>query len=285
MSGPCSHKKDAMIRDLRRRQGKKQINPRRSFNWCTQMQQAMSPDKAKPVARPFLETLFGALCVDIAKLKQDFTKDIKDLTKDINELGDRVDGLERTSETKGEELDAHHCEILDLHVKNAELRYQRRIAGDGVSRTARELWGTGSHPTTSWLLLCPINGGRRPLLSPIMDRAHHKKLRLATRLLSAAARPCTAWMPKMATTTSCWLRPRPDERAASMADQGAPARDPDETRTIPGSGLINIETGPSLKKPTGGESGEVVRAVRPPLGRQGESTTLWPALPVTVARR
>ncbi|KAJ1166049.1 hypothetical protein NDU88_006459 [Pleurodeles waltl] len=78
----------------------------------------------EPVTLTFQESLFGALCTDIATLKQDLTKDIKGLTKDMNELGDRVDTLERAGETQGEPLDAYRCETLELQDRNVELRYQ-----------------------------------------------------------------------------------------------------------------------------------------------------------------
>ncbi|KAJ1199194.1 hypothetical protein NDU88_003032 [Pleurodeles waltl] len=83
-----------------------------------------TPEGAEPVTRIFLETLFGALCADITTLKQDLKKDIKGLAKDMNELGDYMDNLKRTDETRGEELDTHLREILELHDKNVELCYQ-----------------------------------------------------------------------------------------------------------------------------------------------------------------
>ncbi|KAJ1093009.1 hypothetical protein NDU88_006119 [Pleurodeles waltl] len=66
---------------------------------------ARTRDEAEPVTCTFPETLFGVLHADITTLKQYLPKDIKGLTKDMNELGDRVDNLERTSETQEEELD------------------------------------------------------------------------------------------------------------------------------------------------------------------------------------
>ncbi|KAJ1211236.1 hypothetical protein NDU88_006597 [Pleurodeles waltl] len=124
MADPCSHKKDAMVRDLLTKTPSKKAD---QYEEVTQPVRSnatgdatRTPDEAEPVTRTFLETLFGALRADIATLIQDLAMDIKGLTKDMNELGDRVDSLERTSETQGE-LDVHRCEILDLHDKNAEL--------------------------------------------------------------------------------------------------------------------------------------------------------------------
>ncbi|KAJ1155157.1 hypothetical protein NDU88_007892 [Pleurodeles waltl] len=111
-------------------EGKKQTDQRRTLSqsnpthWVTP---PYHPMKLNQLHALFLETLFGALCTDIATLKQDLLKDIKGLTKDMNELGDWVDTLERTSEAQGEELDGFQCETLELQDKNAELRYQVKV--------------------------------------------------------------------------------------------------------------------------------------------------------------
>ncbi|KAJ1162806.1 hypothetical protein NDU88_003271 [Pleurodeles waltl] len=52
------------------------------------------------------------------------TAGIKGLTRDMSELGERFTRIEQTCDTHGEELDAQRHEILELHDKNKELRYQ-----------------------------------------------------------------------------------------------------------------------------------------------------------------
>ncbi|KAJ1090138.1 hypothetical protein NDU88_003275 [Pleurodeles waltl] len=75
------------------------------------------------VTRTFLENVFGLLRVDIASLKHEMAADIKGLTSDMNELGERIAGIEHTSNAHSEELDVHRCEILELRNKNEELHY------------------------------------------------------------------------------------------------------------------------------------------------------------------
>ncbi|KAJ1127640.1 hypothetical protein NDU88_006036 [Pleurodeles waltl] len=108
---PRSHKKDATIRDLLMKMlGKKadqQEEVTQPVHSNVTGDATRTPDKAEPVTHTFLEVFFGTLCTDITTLKQDLTKDIKGLTKDMNELRDRLDSLERTNETQGEELDTH----------------------------------------------------------------------------------------------------------------------------------------------------------------------------------
>ncbi|KAJ1212508.1 hypothetical protein NDU88_000163 [Pleurodeles waltl] len=128
MVGPRSHKKVATIRALlMKTPGKKADQPEKATQQVPSSAMGdatRTTHEAEPVTRTFLETLFGALCVDIATLKQDLTKDIKGLTRDMNELGVRVDSLERTSGKQGDKLDAHRCKILDLHDKSEKLQYQ-----------------------------------------------------------------------------------------------------------------------------------------------------------------
>ncbi|KAJ1079970.1 hypothetical protein NDU88_000192 [Pleurodeles waltl] len=110
---------------------------RRSPSRHPQLQQAMPWEQPKGPnhLHAFLETLFGALPMDSATIKQDNTTDIKGRMKDMNELGDREASLEQTCETQGEELDAHCHKILDLQDKNTELQYQVEDP-ENMSRTA-----------------------------------------------------------------------------------------------------------------------------------------------------
>ncbi|KAJ1107371.1 hypothetical protein NDU88_004762 [Pleurodeles waltl] len=128
MVGPRSHKKDATIRDLlmktsgkRTEQTDDDTQPGQSSPMSDTI---ISTGNIEPFTRTFLKSLFGTLRADLAKLKKDLTRDIKGLTKDMNELGDCVDTLECTSDTQGEELDAHWREILELQDTNADLRYK-----------------------------------------------------------------------------------------------------------------------------------------------------------------
>ncbi|KAJ1174574.1 hypothetical protein NDU88_006394 [Pleurodeles waltl] len=127
MAGPCTHKKDASIRDLLTRPiSKKEDHHEESTSLApltTDGDATGVVDNAEPATHAFLETFFGALRTDITTLKQDITEDIKGLMKEMNELGDRVSGLQQTTYAHGGELDAHHHEILDLRDTNAELRY------------------------------------------------------------------------------------------------------------------------------------------------------------------
>ncbi|KAJ1088334.1 hypothetical protein NDU88_001492 [Pleurodeles waltl] len=125
MVGPRSHKKDASNIDFLMKapgKGAAQTNDDTQSGKSSAMSNSIiSTDNTEPVTRTFLESLFGALCTDIATLKQDLTRDIKGLTKDVNKLGDLVDTLERTADTQGEELDPYWHEILELQDRNADL--------------------------------------------------------------------------------------------------------------------------------------------------------------------
>ncbi|KAJ1081492.1 hypothetical protein NDU88_001674 [Pleurodeles waltl] len=127
MAGPRSHKKDTLIIDLLMKvpgKGIAQTDDTQPGQSNAMGDSIISTDDTELVTRTFMESLFGALCTDIATLKQDLARDIKGLTKDMNEVGDCVDTLERSSNTQVEELDAYRCEILELQDRNADLGYQ-----------------------------------------------------------------------------------------------------------------------------------------------------------------
>ncbi|KAJ1129417.1 hypothetical protein NDU88_007787 [Pleurodeles waltl] len=133
MADPCNNKKDASIKASKRTNHLREISS--SASTVADGTSSETASGTEPGTHAFLETLFGILLTDIVILKKDIDAEINGHTREVNEMGEQVANLELTSDAPAEELDAHHCELLELQDKHAELHYQVEDLDNRCQRT------------------------------------------------------------------------------------------------------------------------------------------------------
>ncbi|KAJ1093247.1 hypothetical protein NDU88_006352 [Pleurodeles waltl] len=96
----------------------------------------------------------------------------------MNELGDRVDILERTGETQGEELDAHWRKILELHKKKCRTPFKKTLKTSLGEPTLELKESRYKQPEGIWKIteqiVPPYCTGPRTKES-ILDRVHRTR--------------------------------------------------------------------------------------------------------------
>ncbi|KAJ1148268.1 hypothetical protein NDU88_001105 [Pleurodeles waltl] len=98
-------------------------------------------DERTPVTRGFLEGLLASLRDDIQTVKKDLLQDLKVMRWELEEVGERVASLEEHENTRGEEVEQLHQEILRLQAPQIELQAHAEDFENRSRRNNIRIWG------------------------------------------------------------------------------------------------------------------------------------------------